>query len=68
MGHKDVDIFHPESVELRKRIAHIAGIHIAKDSPCGFELTKTMKYHVGADVSGMPNLIYILEMLKDASV
>ena len=68
MRHKDVDLFDAETIELRKGIPYIAGIHITIYRARGFELPQAAQHVLRADITGMPNLIHILEMLKDAFV
>ena len=42
MRHKDVYLFYSETVELRKGVAHISGIHVSVHRARGFELPQSL--------------------------
>ena len=68
MCHEDIDILYAETVELGQTVPHIARIHVAIDRPCGFELAELLEQFETAYVSGVPDLVHVFEMLKDAGV
>ena len=68
MGHQHIHSLYAKTIELAQRIAHIARVHVAIYRTRGLELPQGLQHFRATYIAGVPDLIYVLEMLQYALI